>query len=205
MTKTTTCIIGIEKDNTVYIGADTAGVAGYNVISRRDSKVFKGNQDIIYGCTTSFRMMQIIRFAFDPGKPDKNDLFKWMVTTFIDKLRASFKTSGYLHTENGVDEGGTFLVGVQGKLFTVEGDFQIGMANDYYDSVGCGESFAKGSLFSTPTKAPLTRIDQALKAAAYFSGAVCAPFDIISAKYAETTGEVKRDTVVKEIKYGTNN
>ena len=35
-----TCIAGLIEDGNIWIGADSAGVGGYNLIRRADSKVF---------------------------------------------------------------------------------------------------------------------------------------------------------------------
>ena len=50
-----TCIVGLVENGKVYIGGDSAGVAGLDVRMRSDEKVFtKGN--MIFGYTSSFRM-----------------------------------------------------------------------------------------------------------------------------------------------------
>ena len=56
-----TCVIGMIKDDKVYIGADNVGSNLSIKISRNDNKVFKKDEMII-GCTTSFRMINILQY-----------------------------------------------------------------------------------------------------------------------------------------------
>ena len=62
-----TCIVGLEHKGKVYIGGDSAGVAGYSLSVRADQKVFI-NGNFIFGFTSSFRMGQILRFGFNPPR-----------------------------------------------------------------------------------------------------------------------------------------
>ena len=54
-----TCIVGLIHEDKVYIGADSAGAANGNITIRKDKKVFKVGE-FIFGCTSSFRMIQLI-------------------------------------------------------------------------------------------------------------------------------------------------
>ena len=49
-----TCIVGVAHKGAVYIGGDSAAVAGWALTCRADHKVFK-NGDFVMGFTTSFR------------------------------------------------------------------------------------------------------------------------------------------------------
>lgn len=64
-----TCIVGLVDKGSIYMGGDSAGVAGLSVTTRADEKVFL-NGPFIMGFTTSFRMGQILRYKFVP--PDQN-------------------------------------------------------------------------------------------------------------------------------------
>lgn len=173
-----TCIVGLVHNNKVYMGGDSAGVSGYDITIREDAKVFNNNGFII-GFTTSFRMGQILRFNFVPPKIECNDLYKYMCTAFIDGIRTTFKNAGYLKIKDSEESGGMFLVGYKGNLYTVDNDFQVGIPSDKCDSVGCGSSYAMGSLFTSefiPNMLPKDRIELALQAATYFNGGVRKPF-----------------------------
>lgn len=63
-----TAIAGLVHDGRVLIGADSGGVAGWTLNVRKDSKVFT-NGAYVMGFTTSFRMGQLLRWAFKPPAP----------------------------------------------------------------------------------------------------------------------------------------
>lgn len=177
-----TCIVGVVHKNKVYIGGDSAGVSNLDVIVRADSKVFT-NKDFVFGFTSSFRMGQLLRYAFTPPtRNEHQDVYEYMVTEFVDQVRKCFRVGGYAKKHNEVESGGTFLVGYHGRLFSIQNDYQVGESSLPYDAVGCGESYALGSLFTTKLKEPKARIRMALSAAEQFSGGVRGPFKIVEEK-----------------------
>jgi hypothetical protein len=182
-----TCIVGFIADDGIYMGADSAGVDGsYNISTRLDKKVFIKDEFII-GFTSSFRMGQLIQYSFNPPKyiPElyNNDIFQYMCTAFIDSLRKCLKDGGYSRNDQGEESGGCFLVGFKGRLFEIADDFQVGEVANRYNSVGCGFSYALGSLYadilgdnSVDTE---QMIKNALECAEYFSAGVRRPFNIL--------------------------
>ena len=178
-----TCIVGLVDNGKVYIGGDSLTVGGLNCAVVKQPKVFI-NGDFIMGYTTSWRMGQLLHHSFTPPKhfPDV-DIMKYMVTDFIDEIRACFKIAGYLTIESNVEEGGQFLVGYKGKLFNIWPDFQVSEAALEFDSVGCGYYYALGAMYESDTGVlsdPKIRIERALEAAENFSGGVRRPFIILS-------------------------
>ena len=172
-----TCIVGLIDDGDVYIGGDSAGVAGTDITVMANEKVFI-SRDFIYGFTESFRMGQLLRYAFRPP-PRKVSLLPYMVVDFVTELRACFSAHGWERKEeDGADKGGCFLVGHAGRLFLVDSDFQVGESVVPYASIGCGEGFALGSLYASTVKSPRGRVKQSLEAAGYHSVGVSAPFVI---------------------------
>ncbi len=181
-----TCIVGYidNKFGKVYIGGDSAGVTGNDIVARKDVKVFKNGQFII-GCTTSFRMIQILRFKFKPPKLlATRDVYEYMCTDFIDAVRTSFSDSGFMQTaKHGDEQGGQFLVAYKDRLFEIGVDFQVGEHADGYTSLGHGSKYALGaihSVYDNSAVRPYDRVRMALNAATHFSGAVCEPFTIIN-------------------------
>jgi ATP-dependent protease HslVU (ClpYQ) peptidase subunit len=180
-----TCIVGIvdKEQKNVIIGADSAGSTSNMKISiRKDAKVFK-NGDFLIGCTTSFRMAQLLNFSFEPPKIGKKDIYSYMCTDFIDAVRNCFKEGGFLQKDTDGDEkGGMFLVGYKNRLFRIENDFQVAENLNGIDSVGGGSDFALGALFSL-SEQNLTaenKVLKSLEASEFFNGAVCRPFILIS-------------------------
>lgn len=177
-----TAIAGIVQDGKVWIGGDSAGVAGYGLSVRADPKVFELDEFLI-GYTSSFRMAQIIRYHVAPEPPKEGQSpFEYMVCSFVPLVRQAMKTHGYLKTEDGREEIGMFLAGWRGRLFSIQGDLQVGENALPYAACGCGEDLVLGSLHTTNRYdiAPTTRIQLALEAAEAFSAGVRGPFMILS-------------------------
>jgi len=177
-----TCIVGLTHKNKVYIGGDSAGVAGYNLQVRSDEKVFK-KDNMIFGFTSSFRMGQIIRYCLKIPEhfPSKND-YEYLCSTFIDALIGCFKEKGYATVKDGSVSGRIFLLGYKGNLYKIESDFQVGKVFDCFDATGYGQNFALGALSAIATGKiePEKCIEAALQAAEKFSAGVSSPFKIVT-------------------------
>ena len=176
-----TCIVGIvDKDHKkVIIGGDSAASNDVSITLRIDSKVFS-NGDFIFGCTSSYRMLQLLRYSFKPPKIKKNkDIFEYMCTDFIEEVRNCFTKGGYIQKNDGGDDsGGNFLVGYKNRLFYIGDDFQVGESLDFFEAIGCGANFALGSLYAIQgsTHSAKAKVLIALGAAEYYNGNVKAPF-----------------------------
>lgn len=175
-----TCIVGLVNKGTIWMGGDSAGLSGWELSIRTDEKVFQ-NGPFLMGFTTSFRMGQLLRWAFKPPKQEGGEDGKFMVTTFIDAVRDCLKVGGFATKDKDVEGGGTFLVGYKGQLYYVGEDYQIGVNVDGFDAVGCGSEIAKGSMFTSAQLrriSPEQRILWALSAAERLNGGVRGPFAI---------------------------
>ena len=171
-----TCIVGLVDNGNVYIGGDSAGVAGLNLTVRADEKVFR-NGPFLMGFTSSFRMGQLLRYAFKPPLHDPEmDVDRYMATVFIDAVRQCLKDGGYAKKTNEEESGGNFLVGYQGQLFEIDDDYQVAKPLDGYVAVGCGAQIARGAMFASEERQPETRVLMALDAAERFSAGVRRPF-----------------------------
>lgn len=175
-----TCIVGIQHESGVTIGGDSAGVAGYTLTNRADPKIFV-NGDYLIGFTSSFRMGQLIRYADLPKSLDREgeDLDRFMATTFVDGIRETLKNGGYATKESEQERGGVFLIGVSGRLYRIESDYQVGWSLDGYEACGSGWEIAHGALHATRDLKPEDRVTRALEAAAHHSTTVSAPFIIL--------------------------
>lgn len=177
-----TCIVGIKHSGKVIIGGDSAGVAGLDLRIRRDEKVFV-NGDFVFGCTSSFRMIQLLRYKLQPPKRHpETDVMAFMTTNFIDAVRSCLKEGGFAEKKQEVEIGGTFLVGHSGRLFCVYEDYQVAENTDGFDACGCGEPYALGALRTTLNNDqldPRQKLNIALDCAAYFSAGVVGPFEFV--------------------------
>jgi len=181
-----TCIVGLVDNGDVWMGADSAAARDWELRHRSDPKVFR-NGPFLLGFTTSFRMGQLLRFAFKPpAPPRRGNLDRFLATTWIDAVRKCLTSGGFAKKKDAVESGGEFLVGVSGHLFIVYCDYQIGESRDRMDAVGCGSDLALGALFATAGMRPRQRIRIALEAAEHFSSGVIRPFKILSLKHERT-------------------
>ena len=181
-----TCIVGWMENDNVWIGGDSAGVAGLFLQIRADEKVFKKGE-FIFGFTSSFRMGQLIRYKLViPKAEEGQDVDDYLHTKFVDAVYNCFKDNGYAKIKENEVLGGVFLFGYRGKLYQVEADFQIGKSRAIYDAVGCGAEVALGCLYGlndcSPGLSPEIKLLKALNAAQEFSAGVREPFHIISIK-----------------------
>ena len=178
-----TCIAAIAEKGKVYIGADSAGVADFDLTVRADEKVFaKGS--FVFGFTSSFRMGQLLRYKLVlPKQSPKMSDRLYMYTIFIDAVRKCLKEGGYTKINDNVEKGGTFIVGYKGHVYEIKSDFQISESIDTFASCGCGHAYAKAVLYTTDNNhqiSPSKRILKALKTAEHFSAGVRRPFKIVS-------------------------
>ena len=181
-----TCIVAIAQNGTVYMGSDHAASddkTGW-ILSRKEPKCFKIGQYAI-AFTDSFRMGQILQYSWAPPKytPTKTNsgLDKFMRTKFIDSIKVAFKDHGF--GSIGVsdeDTGGIFIVGLEGRIFTIDEDFHVGENVVNYMAEGSGGQVALGALYATKNqKNPKLRLKLALEAASEFNMAVAPPFTYI--------------------------
>ncbi len=177
-----TCIVGLVEKDKVYIGGDSASVAGYDVQLRADEKVFT-NKDFIMGFTSSFRMGQILRYDFtSPCRIENIGDDEYLYKYWINKVIKTMKEKQYATVKEGEVKGGSFIFGYRKKLYTVESDFQIGKMIKPYIAVGCGYAYALGALYvleGIKNKAPKDKILLSLKAAEERSAGVQGPFHIV--------------------------
>ena len=178
-----TVIVGLKHNGNIYMGADSAGVAGFNLTIRADEKIFTINrgEKFIMGFTSSYRMGQLLRYMLNPKeKNPKDDDYKYMVTSFVETVRSCLKTGGYSNVNNNEESGGIFLVGFNGRLYKISSDYQVEESLDSFNATGCGQNFALGSLMSTThIKDPKKRIRKSLEIAEHFSAGVRRPFKIL--------------------------
>lgn len=142
-----TCIVGfIDKNNELWMGADSLGSSDSMHTKRKDTKLFRNGRFLI-GYTSSFRMGQLLRFKWIPPEHflDMPD-YTYMCTDVIDSIRDCLKENGYLELENNVETIGTFLIGYNNKLYQINGNLQVAENVDNFNACGSGTYFAMGAL-----------------------------------------------------------
>lgn len=173
-----TCIVGIVSKGKVYIGADSLGSNDFKKVVRREPKVFE-NGDFLIGGAGSFRMLNLLRWKFNPPTvKDGDDLHKFMCTEFVTALSELFKENGYGVTSYDW-KGGNFLVGTKGRLFEFGSDFQVSEHDQI--AIGSGKYHALDCLFALAGTdlSPKKSILKALEAAKTFVVSVQRPFIVM--------------------------
>ena len=178
-----TCIVGIVENDKVYLAGDSAGSSGHTSDTKNIKKVFHNifDTDFIFGYSGSFRLGQILQYNFIPPENKWGwDFQRYIATNFIDTLQDCLKDNEYNIKENGVN----FLMGYQNNLIEIQSDFSffINSENHSFDSVGCGEEFAKGALsilVKDFNKESEEKLIETLKAVENFDAYVKPPFHIV--------------------------
>ena len=176
-----TCIVGVEREGVLYMSSDSAASDPSSLSLRilHDPKVFINDQMLI-GCCSSLRVQQLLQHSLvPPDKPERKDDLAYLVTDFMDAVRATQKDKGSMKKEDELEtQDSHFLIGYNGRLYYVEDDFQVYRTNDPWAAVGCGADLALGALYATKNSAmaPQERIIIALEAAVEYSAGVRPPF-----------------------------
>jgi hypothetical protein len=182
-----TCIAGLVDGDNIYLGGDsaTSGSASFVTI-KANAKVFSIGPFVV-GAAGNPRVGQLLQCAFAPPMPMSADAnpYEFLVTDFVDALRATLKAGGVAERTNEQEFIGTgdatssILVGYRGCLFQIGSAYTVTVARDGFDAIGSGAQAARGALHATQGKDPLTRMRLALEAADHFTDSVRCPFTIL--------------------------
>lgn len=146
-----TCIVGLVNKDQVLIAGDSIGSDGRVMMERRDKKVFE-NGGMIFGVSGTYRGLQLLQYALTVpvyAEAIHGSVDKFMRTAFVEAVRACLKAGGEVVVTNAEDRTGVAaLVGAFGRLWTIDGDFQVGEPDGGYYAAGAGYMVALGSLFS---------------------------------------------------------
>jgi ATP-dependent protease HslVU (ClpYQ) peptidase subunit len=177
-----TCVVALRHEGVIYMGCDSAGVGGYSRSNRLDPKIYRVGGAMLIGFTTSFRMGQLLGYSLTlPRHHADVPIENYMATAFINAVRDCLKAGGWAEKEKEQERGGNFLVAYKGRIFEIQGDYQVAENAEPYSAVGCGFDLALGSLFTSGRVSNATareRVEEALQAAATFSAGVHPPFRI---------------------------
>lgn len=169
------CVVGINDNGTIYMGADSAATNELELRSFGD-KIFQ-NRSVMIGFCGFIRPGQTL----SPGQwtPPK------AIEEFPDSLREIFDRKGCLRIVEGIElTDCEFMFGYKKKLFEIGADFHISFPKENYSAIGSGKYYALGSLYETSKTemSPEDRIIEALECASYFSPTVRGPFTVFSTK-----------------------
>ena len=183
-----TCIVGYLTDTgDIYMGSDSIGVADTAWVILKDPKIFI-KDSMIFGFASSLRFGQILKYSFTvPGRPESLSTNEYICNMVMIELSKTFEKTEFKKEEK-EQEDWCFLLGYDGKLFTIQSNLQIIEDCKNYATIGCGGDYAKGALYAlenTKDITPEERIVVALEAATEFS-MVKPPYHILKLE-AKTT------------------
>jgi len=177
-----TCIVGVSKEGTVWLGGDRAATDGnLNRTIIGDPKVFmRGELGI--GVCGSPKVMDAVAHAIELPVQRSGTARGFLVGELVPAMRAGLKALDCTADEQGHGTcfRGAMLLAYRGEVYTLEMNFQLVKGSRGYASVGSGSDLALGSLAETwRFDSPRKRILASLKAAADGNAGVAPPFDIV--------------------------
>lgn len=177
-----TCIVGLVKGDTVWLGGDRAATdGGLNRTLIKEPKVFEKNH-IGFGVCGLPKVMDALQHAIEippySGEDDKG----YLVAKVIPAVREGLKKLECTEEHNGQQYfHGAMLIGFMGRLYQLEANFQLVESANGFGAVGSGAEPALGSLRSSKGN-PKDRLLEALKVSAENNAGVAPPFDVIAIK-----------------------
>ena len=170
-----TCIVGIVKDDTVYIGGDRSVSDGASVMSLSTPKIYI-RDEWIYGYAGSLGIGQIMQIIDIPILKKDDDPFMVLRMDMVNVFKSMMDNQGIsIDDDNDTD----ILIGCRGRLFEFSpADWSVAEMKE--TSIGSGGNFALGSLYTSIDKDPIDRIGLAIGAAITYSPTCQGPIDILS-------------------------
>lgn len=138
-----TCIVGLVRDGRVYMGGDSAAVDESHRMQVTEPKVFRHGPMII-GDAGAFRAGQVLRYCLKAGELNgwgHGDPLAWLVEVFIPPLRQVLEDHGVEK-----DQRCDMLVGLRGRLFQIDEEFQVLESAESFAAIGSGRDYALGAL-----------------------------------------------------------
>ena len=171
-----TCIVGIAKDNVVYIGGDRGASDGSSIASLDTPKVYI-RDEWIFGYAGSIGIGQIMQIIDIPILKEDDDPFLVLRMDMVDAFRSMLEHNGITMNE---DNDTDILIGCRGRLFEFSpADWSVAEIKE--TAIGSGGNFALGSLYTTKDF-PITpefRIEYALNSAITYSPTCQGGIDIL--------------------------
>ena len=170
-----TCIVGIADGSNVYMGGDRGASDEHTIVSIAQPKV-KVNGLWIHGYSGSLGNGQLLDFINFPATLKKtDDPYKIIKFDIVPQIKALMESHGSIKDDDATD----YLIGCKGRLFELSSE-DWGVAEVEQISIGSGNNYALGSLYSTiEIDNPIVRITIALNAAITYSPTCQGPCDVL--------------------------
>lgn len=179
-----TCIVAVASGGKVWMGGDSFSGNGSYAALTKHPKVTKrrvgGGYDILIGSSGDHRGAYLVNNMLMPSfNLTELGALDYVAGPLVNAMRDCFKENGYLESENSKERHDCqFLVGLQGRIFSVWDNFDVMEAADNYWAMGSGLQVALGCLFDSIGDDPYDRVHKALLAAEYHTAWVRRPFHV---------------------------
>ena len=179
-----TCIVAIEDEEDVYIGADKISSDGHIQTVDSQSKLFQKDEFII-GCAGSWRAKQILEKQWNPPERlSKHETDRdYLIAEIVPSIMEIYEDQYYGKEEDGQKEKrSAIMVGYNGCAYMVQRDYAVLRNTDGFAALGSGDSFALGALEANKGSSftPEKKLKEAVEAASRFCTTVGGGFDVIT-------------------------
>lgn len=180
-----TCIVGLVKGDTVWLGGDRAATHGGSLDRTiiKEPKVFvKG--DIGFGVCGLPKVMDALQHTVEIPQHVEGEGKAYLVGQVVPAIRDGLKKLECTEEHNGQQYfHGAMLIAYQGALYDLEGNFQLVESASGFASVGSGAPAAMGALRASKKMSnPKKRLLDALQVSSEANAGVAPPFDIVFVK-----------------------
>jgi 20S proteasome alpha/beta subunit len=145
-----TVVVGVVGRKGVLLAGDSQASTSYSNRKYAEAKTFSISEVLAVAYCGSGRLGQVLIHHLDEldDPPLGRDEMRWMVRDFIPFLRDVTEQAGHLHIHHNVEHLGesAFLMGVRGRLFTVDADMSVSEHVLPFDALGSGEDAAIGAM-----------------------------------------------------------
>jgi len=188
-----TCIIGLKKDQHIYIGGDSCGSDQFSYRDcYLDRKVWKIGDQFIFGGSGSYRAIQILKtyLPYDKSFLSKSKNWKkspstFMIRHFIPTIKKLFEQHDFSQKKDEKSEQSANLcIGFKNGLFLFGDEYDI-LEIKSFCTIGSGYQLSQGAmsvLIEDKNLTPQQMIKKALTVTARHMGSVTPPFHIVNMK-----------------------
>lgn len=142
-----TCVIAYRRNiNKIILASDKMASNYYSKQITKESKIFEKNGFHI-GCTTSFRMIQILKHIwYPPDRKIKQNTEQYLYKDVVESIRACFKANGFGDATKEVY--GNFILIYENRIFEMQNDLSLMESEMIVTAVGSGEDYAIASIMA---------------------------------------------------------
>lgn len=178
-----TCIVGIVKDSTVWMGADSAfTISKYMYGTLADSKLHRHGEFLI-GSAGDYRLSNLL-MEFEYPKPADDLADRFVRSKLVPSIRSQLKETDYYGDIEGSHEiampnNGQIIIGFTGSIYVITYDFAVCRFADYAAIGSATEAATIALELTRDMRDPRVRIEIVLEVLSHHYGGIMPPFTIV--------------------------